>query len=193
VKKWIVFLIISIVILLFSLAPTHLLPPWGYIEGSFSVSPTTPKIVSHYMTFGSQVKGHFDISGGNDDLYFYILDSGGNRVFDAGTVYTGYVLYWEASKNDYFRFVFDNSMSLFTTKDVSITLNFYYYTIFLYVLGFVNLGIAVILLIKDEILPRYRTTKEPIPVSMKKCPQCGMEFSPEDEYCPKCGAKLESV
>ena len=164
-RKWLIFLILSIVILLFSLAPTHLLPSWAYIRGSFSVTPTTSQSVSHYMTFASQVKGHFDISGGNKDLSFYILDSTGNRVFDAGTVYTGYVLYWEASKNDYFRFVFDNSMSLFTTKEVSLKLDFYYYTIFLYVVGFVNLVIAIILLVKNEIIPRYRQRKRLTPSS----------------------------
>lgn len=158
-KKWIFFLTISIAILLFSLAPTHLLPSWTSNSGNFSVSPTSPQSVSYYMTFGSQVKGYFDILGGNRDIYFYILDSAGNIVFDAGRIYTGYVLYWEAPKNDYFRFVFDNSMSWFTTKEVSWNLNFYYYTIFLYVVGFVILGIAVILLVKNEILPRYKQRK----------------------------------
>ena len=153
-KKWAILLIVSIVILLFSLAPTHLLPSWISISGNFSVSPLSPESVSQYMTFGSQVKGHFDISGGNKDLYFYILDSAGNIVFDAGTIYTGHTLYWEAQKNDYFRFVFDNRLSWLTTILVSWNLHFYYYTISLYVVGFVILAIAIILLVKNEVLPR---------------------------------------
>ena len=120
------------------------------------ISPTSPQSVSLYMTLGSQVKGQVDISGANNDIYFYILDSAGQRVFDADRVYNSYALYWEAPKNDYFRFVFDNSMSLVTTKHVNWSFSLYYYTVIFWIVGFILLLVAVVFLLRDEVFQKAK-------------------------------------
>jgi hypothetical protein len=108
------------------------------------------------MTLGSQVKGQIDISGANNDIYFYILDSAGHKVFDAGRVYNSYTVYWEASGNDYFRFVFDNSMSFVTTKHVNWSFSLYYYTVILWITGFIILVVAVAFLLRDEVFQKVK-------------------------------------
>jgi len=120
------------------------------------ISPTSPQSVSLYMTLGSQVKGQVDISGANNDIYFYILDSAGQRVFDADRVYNSYALYWEAPKNDYFRFVFDNSMSWITTKHVSWSFSLYYYTVIFWIVGIIFLFIAVAFLLREEVFRKAK-------------------------------------
>lgn len=152
-------MIISIAIFVISFLPTHLLPAWSTSNGDVSVTPPSPQSVSLYMTLGSQIKGEVDISGANNDIYFYILDSAGQRVFDAGRVYNSYVLCWEAPKNDHFRFVFDNSMSWITTKHVSWSFSLYYYTTVLWIVSLLLLAISIALLIKNGVLPKLKQSE----------------------------------
>ena len=162
-RKALVLLIASVAILFLGLGtPTHLLPSWTTTRGSVSVSPTVPHTVSHYLTWGSQVKGYIFIEGGNDDLYFYIMDSEGNIAFDAGTVHDADFLYWEVPKNDYFRFVFDNSLSWITTKEVAWKFEFYFYTISLFVVGIVLLIISIALLVRSEVILRRKREPQAI-------------------------------
>ena len=158
-KKWIPLLIFSVALLIVSFLPLHLMPAWSVSNGSVSVSPASPQSVSLYMTFGSQVKGQIDISGANNDIYFYILDSTGTRVFDAGRIYNTYAFYWEAPKNDYFRLVFDNSMSLITTKHVNWGFSLYYYTLVLWIAGSAIFIISIVLLVKSEIMRKSKEHK----------------------------------
>jgi hypothetical protein len=153
-KKWIPLLILAVILFVVSFLPLHLLPAWEGSSGSTSVSPSSPRSVSLHMTFGSQVEGRIQISGANNDIYFYILDSAGRRVFDAGRIYNNYAFYWQAPKNDYFRFTFDNSMSWISTKNVNWSFSIYYYTLVLWIAGAILLAIAIVLLIKNEILQK---------------------------------------
>ena len=145
-------MILGVILIVVSFLPLHLLPAWSVSDGSTSVSPTSPRSVSLHMTLGSQVEGRIQISGANRDIYFYILDSSGRRVFDADRIYNNYAFYWQAPKNDYFRFTFDNSMSWFTTKQVNWSFGFYYYTLILWIAGAILIAISIVLLVKNEII-----------------------------------------
>ena len=66
------------------------------------------------------------------------------------------------------------------------------YAIPLIIFGVVLLVIGVVTFARAE-EERKREMPKPVSASLKKCPKCGMKFSPEYERCPACGVKLEST
>jgi len=160
-RRWFYVLISAMVVLVFSFAPTHLLPAWSSSRGDVSVNASDPPTqYVFYMTLGSQAKGEIHVSGGNRDIDFYILDSGGTRVFDAGRIYGSYFFYWEVPRNDYYRFVFDNSRSWLTVKDVQWVFHLYYYMITFWVIGTILLVVSLIPLVRTLIpLVKAKLTK----------------------------------
>jgi len=70
-------------------------------------------------------KGHvvgivFSVSGGNNDINFYIKDPSGGYIYGPLRVYNSLSYEFKAMESGNYEFVFDNTFSSITTKRVSI-------------------------------------------------------------------------
>jgi len=62
----------------------------------------------------------FSVSGGSNDIDFYIKDPSGGYIYGPLRVYNGLSYEFKATESGNYEFVFDNTFSLATTKRVSI-------------------------------------------------------------------------
>jgi len=82
---------LAIIFLIVSFSPTNwFLPRWFETTGYYDLGPgaiSGPTLVAFYK---SVFEVDVEVSGANRDVFFYITDSNGDVVFDAGRIYDGY-------------------------------------------------------------------------------------------------------
>ena len=133
--------VLAVALLTVSFLPTNrLLPEWAHSSGFYDLKANEINGPTLYLVYGSVVEIDVTISGGNDDLYFYIKNADGERVFDAGTISGTYHLERTETALGSLKLNFDNSMSWFTHKQVTWSLKeSHYNTLFLF------LGISMLI------------------------------------------------
>jgi len=161
-KKWYFLVVAGIIVIFLGLVfPFHLFLPASMVwSGTEVIEAGGRKGPSLGLFWFWVIVGSIQVSGGNQDIYFYIKDSGGKRVFDPGTIYSGYSFIWAVPKTDSFSFNCDNSMSWFTTKTVYWTLKLYPYNVAFAILGFLLLVLGVFAALKEEeVFQKIKTWK----------------------------------
>ena len=92
----------------------------SYKNTTFNVDPFSAWVMVIDMNRGDVFEGYLIVRGGNDDIKFYIKDPYGNKVLDAGWVYSGYDFHYIATSEGLHTAEFDNSWSWLTSKVVSV-------------------------------------------------------------------------
>ncbi len=182
---------ISVVLLIISFLPIHgFLPKWSDSSGSYDLGPGNVNGPNVYLFYGSLVVVDVSISGANRDVFFFITDSDGKVVLDAGRVYDGYHLEWQAPTFGSFRLNFDNTMSLFSHKYVNWSFQVFHYKTMFYFLGIGLLILGILQIIREEhVIFRVRKFifKEPESPDTE-CVYCGTLYSKTLDKCPNCNA-----
>ena len=188
--RWL--LILSIAFLIASFLPLHLfLPRISVLSGNYDLAPNNINGASMFVPFGSVVILDLNVDGANRDVYFYITGTSTERVFDAGRVYNGYHLEWTSTGFSSYTFNFDNTMSVFSSKQVSYTLQFYPYSTILLFLGiFLLLGSIWQIIGEENVISKLRgfLFKKPEPLNVT-CEYCGQTYGKTLDRCPYCGAR----
>jgi len=179
-----------------SFLPIHrILPRWSNSAGSYDLGPGNANGPTVDLLYGSLVELDVSISGANKDVYFYITDSNGRRVFDAGRIYDGYHLEWQATAFGSFRLNFDNTMSWFSHKYVNWSYEvFHYKTLFCFLgIGLLILGTLQIFR-EEKVIHKIKKFifKEPETLVIE-CQYCGNTYSKTLDKCPHCGASQKKV
>lgn len=182
------FLVLILGIVIFSLSflvPWDMfLPPWNITQdSSWKISPGVVGIVQINLFWGASVHGKIWCYGGNNDIDFRITNSRNHVVFDPGRIYNGYEFRWQAWSNDVYQFKFDNTISLFTTKDVGYLVYSYYYLHTLLIVGTILIITGVFLILKEAMKTKPKEDRF-------FCRYCGTENIKGAEYCRKCGKKI---
>ncbi len=133
----------------------------------------------YYITLqlkkGDNVYVDVEISGGNDDIKFYIVDPNGYYVRPPSKIYSHYTYSFTAAEDGTYYLWFDNSFSILTSKYVNVELtlkpigtvkaavaksapDFYQSDIQLAILGILMSGIAVLLKIILKTIQRRSHT-----------------------------------
>ena len=182
---------LAVILLILSFLPVHrFLPTWSNHSGDYDLGPGNVNGPTVYLFYGSIVDLDVSISGANKDVFFYITDSEGDRILDAGTIYDGYHLEWEAPTIGSFRFHFSNTMSWVSHKYVtwSYTVSHYKGLFLILAIGLLILGIGQMFR-EERVIPRIKgfLFKEPEPTEVE-CEYCGTIYSKTLHKCPTCGA-----
>jgi hypothetical protein len=76
------------------------------------------------LTSGDQVTGSVSVTGGSgNDVIFYIMDPSGAKIYSAGKISGGTTFSFTATQNGAYTLVFDNSFSIFSAKQVTVSYN----------------------------------------------------------------------
>lgn len=174
-----------------SFLPIHwILPKWSSSAGSYDLGPGNVNGPTADLFYGSLVELDVSISGANRDVYFYITDSHGRRVFDAGRIYDGYHLEWQARAFGSFRLNFDNTMSWVSHKYVNWSFQVFHYNSLFFFLGIGLLILGILQIFREEkIIHEIKKFifKEPETLVVV-CQYCGSTYSKNLDKCPSCGA-----
>ena len=183
----------SIVLLILSFLPLHLLhPPSIFIAGQYDLSPSNVNGPSTFLPFLTVSVLDVAIQGANGDVYFYITNPDGKRVFDADRIYNGYHLDWAPSQTfNTYTFNFDNSMSYTSHKFVNYSLQVFPYATILFVLGILFLAVGLVQTVREEkLILKLKKFLFPPPISNNIiCDYCGTVYSKAYDKCPNCGAR----
>jgi len=160
--KRIAFFIIG-VLTLFSLFITLLFIDATQVE-VLTVDPLTTKTLTFNLSEGDIFSGSLAISGGaNNDINFWITDPQGNTILNLGRISQGTSFEFTAKNSGAYTLHFDNSFSIFSAKQVSLSYDikhsFINNFILLIILGIIS--ICVIIAVLMLILHRKKTPKEP--------------------------------
>jgi hypothetical protein len=191
-KKGRVVFVLSILFLIVSFLPTNLfLPRWSSSAGSYDLAPGNVNGPTVELFYGSLIELGVYISGANKDVYFYITDSHGKRVFDAGRIYDGYYLKWHSPTIGSFKLNFDNSMSWVSHKGVNWSFHLFHYKPLFLFLGLGLLVLAVLQMVREEkVIDKIRKfmVKETESLVVE-CEYCGATYNKTLDKCPECGAR----
>lgn len=182
---------VSVVILIVSFLPTNrFLPKWSSSAGSYDLGPGKVNGPTVYLSYRSVVELDVSISGANKDVYFYITDSHGRRILDAGRIYDGYHLEWYAPAIDSYRLNFDNTMSWVSHKYVNWSFQAFHYNSFFFFLGIGLLIVGFLQMLREEkVIQRVKEFLFKGPETLVvECQYCGATYSKTFEKCPNCGA-----
>ncbi len=89
-----------------------------YEDTSFTVSPFQEYTITVNVKQGAMIEGYLTVRGGNDDIRFYIENSFGDKVLDKNRVNGRYDFMYAVQSSGFHTMYFDNSFSLFTSKQV---------------------------------------------------------------------------
>lgn len=195
-KKGQVLFAVSIAVLIISFLPTHwFLPKWSNSAGSYDLAPNNINGPTLGLFYGSLVELDVSISGANNDVFFYITDSSGRRILDAGRIYDGYHLEWNAPAIGSFRLNFDNTMSTFSHKYVNWSFEVFHYGALLFFVGIGLLIVGILQIVREEkIISRIKRflVKEPETLVVE-CEYCGETYSKTLDKCPHCSARKKAT
>lgn len=188
-KRGLVLVVVGIALLIVSFLPLHwVLPDWIVSSGSYDLEPGGIGGPSLNLFFGSHLKMDTVISGANNDVYFYITDSSGVRIFDAGRIYDGYHLDLDLVGLGSFSLNFDNTMSWFSHKFVIWSIGISYYEGLFLALGVLLLLPGVVQIWREEkVTDRIKKLLFKQPEGPHwKCEYCGSLYDKTLLHCPKC-------
>lgn len=191
-KKGRLVLVLAIALLIASFLPLHqFLPALSSESGSYDLAAGGVNGPSAFMWYQSVSRLEVNIDGANKDVYFYITDTAGRHVLDAGRVYNPYNLEWRSQSFSSYRFNFDNTMSLFSHKYVDYTLRIYPYSTMLLFSGIALFLVAIWMMMKEEnVVSKLRNVFFGKPESVDvTCSYCGTVYDLKLEKCPHCGAR----
>ena len=89
-----------------------------YKDSGFTVDVLSKYTVTVNAKRGAVIEGYLTVRGGNDDVRFYIEDSFGNKVLDKNRVNGRYDFMYTVQSSGFHTMYFNNSFSLFTSKQV---------------------------------------------------------------------------
>jgi len=159
---------------------------------SFTVSALTTHPVHCHLKKGDKVEGYFTVSGGaNDDIPFWVENPLGSRVVNPGRVYSYHKFSFVAHMEGDYCLYFDNTISLVSSKAISLTLKLYAIGKFLPLIAFgVSLTvISPVFSIAGAIMKPKTVRKEAIETHIF-CRYCGTKNIQGANYCRKCGKKI---
>ena len=124
--------ILGIIIVLFGLFLLTIFPPLisSYVaqtepltkEWSFDVPALNKRYIILSLEQGDKVHIKMRISGGNNDIEFYIKDPSGTYVRSPSKIYSYYEYSFTAGSSGTYELWFDNSFSLLTSKNIYLEL-----------------------------------------------------------------------
>ena len=85
------------------------------------VDPFTTKMIIFNLTSGQKFTGSLAISGGSNDIDFWVTDPQGTKILDLGRVTNGKTFEFTAQSSGAYTFHFGNTFSWFTSKTVNLT------------------------------------------------------------------------
>lgn len=91
-----------------------------YQDNSFTVEAMHEVTLTPNMRNGAVLEGYFTIRGGNDDINFAIEDPQGNIVLSINKATGRYDFSYTAPSAGFYTMHFDNTFSLFTSKQIYI-------------------------------------------------------------------------
>lgn len=100
---------------------------WGLIQtsysvvSSFSISAGNVKNLPISLTTGQRVTGSLAISGGSDDIDFWVENPSGTQIILEDRVFNGHNFSFVATTSGSYTLFLDNTISTFTTKTVTVT------------------------------------------------------------------------
>ena len=195
-KRGRTFLVLSVLFLLVSFLPTQwFLPRWLEFTRSHDLGPGEIGIRTINMFYGSSIQLRVSISGANKDVFFYITDSHGEVVFDAGRIYDGYSLDWSSPTIGSLRLNFDNTMSWISHKYVTYSLKVFHYKPLFLLPGIGLLILAIFQIFREEkFIQKIKklVVKEPETLDIV-CEYCGTAYDKALEKCPRCGSPRKKV
>ena len=183
-------------LLILSFLPTQrLLPRWFDYHGSHDLGPGNIDGPTVDLFFGSAIELNVSISGANKDIFFYITDSHGKVIFDAGRIYDGYSLDWSSPEIGALKLNFDNTMSWVSHKYVDYSLEVFHYKPLFLLLGIGLLILAIFQIFREEQFLRKikkMIAKEPEALDIV-CEYCGTAYDKDLDKCPRCGSPRKKV
>ena len=105
------------------------------------VDPLTTKMLIFNLNSGQKFTGSLAISGGGNDIDFWVTNPQGTKVLDLGRVSQGKTFEFTAQSSGAYTFHFGNTFSWFTSKTVNLT-----YDVGLPTVGGVDLGLLLIII-----------------------------------------------
>ena len=105
------------------------------------VDPLTEKMIIFNLNSGQKFTGSLAISGGSNDIDFWVTDPQGTKVLDLGRVTNGKTFDFTAQSSGAYTCHFGNTFSWFTSKTVNLT-----YNVGLPTIGGVDFGVLLIII-----------------------------------------------
>ena len=129
------------------------------------VDPLSWKTLTFNLDEGDIFSGSLAISGGaNNDINFWITDPHGNIIVNLGRVSQGTTFEFTAKSSGAYTLHFDNSFSIFSTKQVNLSYDIKHpsyinNSILFIIIGIISICIIIAIIL--TILSRKKTPKEP--------------------------------
>ena len=105
------------------------------------VGPLTEKMVTFNLSSGQEFTGSLAISGGGNDIDFWVTDPQGAKILDFGRVYQGRTFEFTAQASGAYALHLSNAFSWFTGKVVNLT-----YDVGLPTIGGMDFGTLLIII-----------------------------------------------
>ena len=105
------------------------------------VDPFATKMIIFNLTSGQKFTGSLAISGGSNDIDFWVTDPQGTKILDLGRVTNGKTFEFTAQSSGAYTFHFGNTFSWFTSKTVNLT-----YDVGLPTVGGIDFGLLLIII-----------------------------------------------
>lgn len=130
------------------------------------IDPLTEKTLTFNLNSGQKFTGSLAISGGSNDIDFWVTDPQGAKILDFGRVYQGRTLEFTAQASGAYALHFSNTFSWFTGKIVNLTYDVGLPTIggmdfgtLLTIIGVVAILLLIIVALVIALNRRRRTSK----------------------------------
>lgn len=157
---------------------------------TFTVSALTTQPVIFHLKMRDRVEGYFTVRGGaNDDIPFWVEDPLGNRIVDPGIVYSYYSFSFTAGMDGDYYLYFDNTISMISSKTISLTARIFltgaFFTVT--VLGVLLMVIGLSLSIMGAIMKPKLAVEEAL--EKKSSADAVERKTSKERLCKRCGKK----
>ena len=159
---------------------------------------------------GQTLSGSLSISGGSgNDVDFHVTNPQGSTIIDRGRVSGGTSFSFTADSDGAYTLHFDNSFSLFSSKEVRTTYDVSSpyvpniggtdLSVILLIVGIISVALIVIVAMVLVLRSKGSVTHKPVlqsslaqkqAFSQKYCTQCGAANEASALFCKNCGKKL---
>jgi ribosomal protein L40E len=170
---------------------------------SFTVGPLQRYSLIMNLDAGDRVWGSVSVSGGSgNDIDFRVTDPVGAVIRNYGRVRYGASFDFTASREGAYTLIFDNTFSIFSSKQISVTYNVEApfippitgaggsSTWLVLILALVIIIVAVAAVESGKERRKAAVTTTPEVTARIYCSKCGAENSADAAFCRSCGAKI---